>query len=1139
MKIRSLLFCILALLFVSGIMAQERKGTTSDPGSRSKNSLNVSPLSGGSTAQEMVENILGVGVTFSNVQYTGSTIASGLFSGGVAAGININDGIILSSGAAENAIGPNNSTGISQQNNVAGDPDLNSLGFQTNDASVLEFDFIPETNNLSFSFVMGSEEYPEYINSYPDVFAFFVNGVNIAFVPGTTIPVSIGTINHEQNSEYYLSNEPTVFDIQCDGFTVEFQLFATVIPNQINHIKIAVADANDYSLDTWIFLKSSSFVGINLPPVALGFPAIQPVELIVGDFFNLIFNFNSPEPGQTTNTVVNDFGLSGFNYTVVPGNICQISLSLLATLNNVGNHTVQFIATDNGIPAASTTVTLTFNITNPLPNIVVNPLSLSESLYPNETSTKMLTISNTGDADLNFDLDDIETSKHLKIKSIRPSGNGDNPDDFLNYLNNRAKDGSKLVSWLGENPASGVIPAGTSVDVEIAFNAAGLSADMYNAQILVNSNDPDQPQIIVPVSLEVLGTNCVHFTTDDNENNALQGIPDFDMDNYLFNDDPITPIEFNIVIQETIIESAQLSLYAYDVDETGAPGYLPELDEIYVNGNFVGSLTGANDEWSTTVLNINPAFLIPGPNANNLIEVFVDVLNPETNSVWAVQIDWGQLIINNCMSDNAYIRDVELDKDFYLPGEIVSITTEVDTYLPSMNVIVETNLLNQDMTNVAGTSNPIFIQLNNDEPLTVALPLPADALMGATYYAQVIVYNAATYLQEDLALIPFTIIDENVVYNCMEPGWQLISSFVIPSSPAVEDVMEDLVLNEALVIMLSKNGIYWPVQNINTIGSWDVYSGYKIKMSKPDCLLIDGEMPLNKTVNLGIGTNFMPVLDNQNVDANDIFSQISGKLIFAFDLQSSLIFWPAGGIYTLQTLEPGKAYMVSLSSSGSITYPDSKGIEPLNNNKAHIVKGSPWVITNTGSQHIISVYQSASQDLKTGDIIGAFNSNGLCVGVSQYTGETVNIPLIVYGDDFTTSEIDGMIENEVLTFKIYDAGSKVAYEVFPSYDLSMPNTGNYAENGLSAITGLKSSTSISEQGFENVRIYPNPNNGEFTVVGINETLGLSVLNTAGQTLLNLKANSDTNVDLTGFSKGIYYLKLVSGNSVKIEKIIVR
>jgi hypothetical protein len=75
----------------------------------------------------------------------------------------------------------------------------------TNDAVVLEFDFIPLSNTISFNYVFASEEYNEYACSdFNDVFAFFLTGVttpfpttNIAIVPGSVppLPVAINTVN--------------------------------------------------------------------------------------------------------------------------------------------------------------------------------------------------------------------------------------------------------------------------------------------------------------------------------------------------------------------------------------------------------------------------------------------------------------------------------------------------------------------------------------------------------------------------------------------------------------------------------------------------------------------------------------------------------------------------------------------------------------------------------------------------------------------------------------------------------------------------------------------------------------------------------------------------------------------------------
>jgi hypothetical protein len=58
-------------------------------------------------------------------------------------------------------------------------------------------------------------------------------------------------------------------------------------------------------------------------------------------------------------------------------------------------------------------------------------------------------------------------------------------------------------SWLTYSPLSGTIPSGSNMDITVGFDAAGLSADNYYANILVASNDPDEPVVTVPVYLNV------------------------------------------------------------------------------------------------------------------------------------------------------------------------------------------------------------------------------------------------------------------------------------------------------------------------------------------------------------------------------------------------------------------------------------------------------------------------------------------------------------------------------------------------------------------------------------------------------------------------------------------------------------
>jgi len=236
------------------------------------------------TATELVEHLIGGGPNapiISNVTFSGANIAAGTFSGGLEA-IGFDNGIILSTGNIASVVGPNISDNTTTNNGLPGDPDLDALipGYTTYDATILEFDFeCSEIQVISFQYVFASEEYNEYVNSaFNDVFGFFVNGVNIALIPGTTTPVSINNVNcgnpYDPPSggsycEYFRNNDLSdgggSIDTEMDGLTVVFYATASVNPG-VNHIKLAIADAGDHILDSDVFIKGESFVCAPPPP---------------------------------------------------------------------------------------------------------------------------------------------------------------------------------------------------------------------------------------------------------------------------------------------------------------------------------------------------------------------------------------------------------------------------------------------------------------------------------------------------------------------------------------------------------------------------------------------------------------------------------------------------------------------------------------------------------------------------------------------------------------------------------------------------------------------------------------------------------------------------------------------------------
>ncbi|HMA37256.1 MAG TPA: choice-of-anchor L domain-containing protein, partial [Chloroflexia bacterium] len=233
-----------------------------------RSGLTTQSLSQGLTPQDLATALLGPGVVASNVQYAGAPIAAGTFQHG--AGIlGFDTGVVLSSGAIANVVGPNCSTRTSAENARGGDADLSNLiaKQRTEDAAVLEFDFVPTAPTLTFQYVFGSEEYNEFVNQYNDTFGLFVNGHDLqhdcAVIGGA--PVSVDSINLQTNSALYRNNDvngtppPAVpINTELDGLTTVLTCAAAVTPGVPNHMKLAIADALDDALDSDVFLRAGS-----------------------------------------------------------------------------------------------------------------------------------------------------------------------------------------------------------------------------------------------------------------------------------------------------------------------------------------------------------------------------------------------------------------------------------------------------------------------------------------------------------------------------------------------------------------------------------------------------------------------------------------------------------------------------------------------------------------------------------------------------------------------------------------------------------------------------------------------------------------------------------------------------------------
>jgi len=252
-------------------------------------------VSDGYTAQQLVEFLVGNNVAILNPTLNCPNGNSGQFEV-ISSNLPIPEGIVLSTGAVKTTttqIGLDGPASLSngQDNFGPSDPELDVIigGSNNQDACVLEFDFVPDVDSqstLRFNYAFASEEYPEWACSgFNDVFAFLLTGPgitnplnNIALVPGTNIPVAINSINDAPNgTSHPISNcnnmgpgspYTNLFidnlgqngqTVTSDGFTVKLEATAQVNPCDTYHIKLAIQDVGDGSLNSAVFLQKNSF----------------------------------------------------------------------------------------------------------------------------------------------------------------------------------------------------------------------------------------------------------------------------------------------------------------------------------------------------------------------------------------------------------------------------------------------------------------------------------------------------------------------------------------------------------------------------------------------------------------------------------------------------------------------------------------------------------------------------------------------------------------------------------------------------------------------------------------------------------------------------------------------------------------
>jgi len=247
------------------------------------------------------------------------------------------------------------------------------------------------------------------------------------------------------------------------------------------------------------------------------------------------------------------------------------------------------------------------------------------------------------------------------------------------------------VQWLFADPFEGQIIPGNGNEITLTFNAIGAPGGTFTTNLIITSNDPDNAEVIIPITLTIVGTpgfavdlteldfeNVIQFTTEtleiviSNPGSDSLFVTDIIMPNSDFSasitDFGLFPgltqtvgINFSpetVIVYEDLVMTIVTNIGSFDVllsgNATGAPivGATPLPLEITLNVDESGSVP-------LTISNTGLGFLeyclestIEGGNTGFEFSFFLDTFNNEF--FWQLVDSEGNIVAEVVAGDGTY-----------------------------------------------------------------------------------------------------------------------------------------------------------------------------------------------------------------------------------------------------------------------------------------------------------------------------------------------------------------------------------------------------------------------------------------------------------------------------------------------------
>ena len=437
-----------------------------------------------------------------------------------------------------------------------------------------------------------------------------------------------------------------------------------------------------------------------------------------------------------------------------------------------------------------------------------------------------------------------------------------------------------------------------------------------------------------------------------------------------------------------------------------------------------------------------------------------------------------------------------------------------------------------DLTDIINSSGEFSFGLGVLDPSDNVSFYSKEKLLtdGANGYApQMSVWPSLSFQQDSLS----------VAYDlALTEGWNLISVPFDGLNPHPQSVFATLIKNNQLVYVSSPKGFYKPNDPLGTLDSINSKDGYYIKASGSESnIYFRGKALLDASLSLSAGWNLISYYPSYELNIEDAFADLIDannlQYVAGFD-QGGLVYDPnAQGTNTLHRLMPTKGYWVKINQAvENFSYPEEGQ------------SGSTAMIANNFIEHP-DVKPNPSFMFVKGQIIGQYNVGDWVKVLSEDRKIVGAIKIIkggylrnspVYGDDFTTEEIDGLKTGELLSFtyngdtlssqiKFYPMSFK---EVELDYKAFLPSTfalhQNYP-NPFNPVTTIQ---------------YDIPDNGPVTII-IYDLTGRKIktlvnqISTPGRYSIIWNGTNDFGKSI---SSGMYFYRMEAPGFKSVKKLML-